>query len=68
MNRPTTTPEPLLIGRDAACRVLDIGRRKLWELTNRGLIPHVRVGRAIRYSPESLRRWIAAQEKGGQRG
>lgn len=61
------TAEPLLVGRDEAGRLLGIGRRKLWELTNRGAIPHVRVGRAVRYSPESLRRWVAAQEKGGPR-
>ncbi|QKK09294.1 MAG: helix-turn-helix domain-containing protein [Planctomycetota bacterium] len=62
-----TTTTPMLIGRDEACRVLGIGRRKLWELTNRGVIPHVRIDRAIRYSPDSLRRWIAAQEQGGAR-
>lgn len=61
------TPAPLLVGRDEACRLLGIGRRKLWELTNRGVIPHIRVDRAVRYSPDSLRRWVAAQEKGGLR-
>lgn len=63
---PAST-EPLLIGRDEACRMLGLGRRKLWELTNRGVIPHVRIDRAVRYSPDSLRRWIAAQEQGGAR-
>lgn len=67
MAADTRPAEPLLVGRDEACRLLCIGRRLLWELTNRGEVPHIRCGRAVRYSPESLRRWVAAQEKGGQR-
>ena len=54
-----------LRAKDAAL-ALAIGERKLWELTNRNLIPHVRIGKAIVYPVELLRQWLAEQAiKGG---
>ena len=50
---------PLLIDASAAADLLSIGRRKLWELTNRGAIPSRRIGRAVRYSVADLRDWVA---------
>ena len=44
---PVTNSTQLLKAPEAA-RLLAIGTRKLWELTNRGEIPHVRIGRAVR--------------------
>jgi excisionase family DNA binding protein len=41
-----------------ACQILGIGRRKLWELTNRGEIVCVRIGRAVRYDPRDLQAFI----------
>lgn len=62
---PTTTqPDLLLRPRDAA-RALAISERTLWELTRRGSIPCVRVGRAVRYSPLDLKAWIEAQKRPG---
>ncbi len=54
----------LLRPRDAA-RALAISERKLWDLTVRNLIPCVRIGRAVRYSPLDLQTWIEAQKRGG---
>lgn len=54
---PTITPPQLLRPSDAA-RVLAISPRKLWELTNRGELPAVRIGRAVRYDPCDLTAWI----------
>ena len=31
-----------------ACQALGIGQRLLWSLTNRGVIPHVKLGKACR--------------------
>ena len=50
---------PLLKAPEAARR-LAISVRKLWELTNRGAIRCVRIGRAVRYDPADLRRWVDA--------
>ena len=47
--------------------VLSISARKLWELTNRGEIPHVRVGRSVRYDPADLQAWIERHKHKGQR-
>ena len=44
-----------------AAKALGIGERKLWELTNRRLIPHVRLGRAIVYPIEQLREHLARE-------
>jgi excisionase family DNA binding protein len=41
-----------------AAKSLRISQRKLWGLTKRGLIPAVRIGRAVRYSPVDLRDYI----------
>lgn len=57
---------PLLLTAPQAAKALAISERKLWELTNRRLIPCVRIGRAVRYSLADLQAWIARQ-KGGTR-
>jgi excisionase family DNA binding protein len=54
--------EPLLLTAREAARSLAISERKLWELTKRKLIPCVRIGRAVRYSPLDLQAWIEAQK------
>ena len=33
---------------------------RLYELTRSGGVPHVRLGRAVRYDPEAVASWIAA--------
>lgn len=51
-----------------AAKALGIGERLLWSLTNRGLIPHLRLGKAILYPVDELRRYLAEQAaKGGRR-
>jgi excisionase family DNA binding protein len=42
--------------------MLAIGERTLWELTRRGVIPCVRIGRAVRCSPLDLEAWIEARK------
>jgi excisionase family DNA binding protein len=63
---PGTTPLLALRPKDAA-RVLGIGERKLWELTNRRMIPHLRLGKAIVYPIADLERWLAEQAAKGMR-
>ena len=62
------TPRLALRPKDAT-KALGIGPRLLWSMTNRGEIPHVRIGRAVVYPVDELRRWLSeqAQMKGGRR-
>jgi excisionase family DNA binding protein len=57
---------PLLVNAREASRLLAISPRKLWELTNRGEIPCVRFGGAVRYRPQSLTAWVSRREKKGK--
>ena len=61
---PVTNSNQLLKAPEAA-RLLASGTRKLWELTNRGEIPHVRIGRAVRYDGCDLEAWIEKQKRCG---
>ena len=56
-NVPVTNRTQLLKAPEAA-RLLAIGTRKLWELTNSKRIPCVRIDRAVRYRLSDLERWI----------
>ena len=56
----------LLKPRDAAA-TLAISERSLWDLTNRGDLPSVHIGRSVRYDPADLAAWIERQKgRGGQ--
>lgn len=52
----------LLTAKEAA-EVLAISTRTLWTMTNAGEIPCVRIGRAVRYDPEDLSRWIQKKKR-----
>jgi len=56
-------PRLALRAKDAAW-ALGIGERLLWSLTNRGEIPHVRLGRTVLYPVDELRRWLSDQATG----
>ena len=60
----SASPVLLLTARDAA-RALAISPRSLWSYTASGEIPHVRIGRSVRYPLNGLQRWIDHQKKGG---
>ncbi len=53
---------PLLVSTKHAAQMLSISERSLWTWTHRGDIPHVRVGRTIRYSVDTLNRWIQTRQ------
>jgi predicted DNA-binding transcriptional regulator AlpA len=62
---PPAISSPLLLTAREAARALAISERTLWGLTApRGPIRPVRVGRAIRYAPAELQRWIDSQQGG----
>ncbi len=58
MSLPPNDSLPLALRAGDAAKALGISERKLWELTNRSLIPHMRVGRSVVYPVSSLRAWL----------
>lgn len=64
---PGETTRLALRPREAA-RALGIGERLLWSMTNRGEIPHARIGRAVVYPVAELQCWLAKQAAKGGRG
>ncbi|MEX2169673.1 MAG: helix-turn-helix domain-containing protein [Pirellulales bacterium] len=65
MESPILNPSLLLSPRDTA-KALSISTRTLWSLTAAGQIPHLKVGRLVRYRPESVRAWLADRERTGR--
>ena len=55
--------DPLLLNSEEASAALRISPRKLWELTNSGEVPSIRIGRALRYPLADLKAWIEAKKK-----
>lgn len=60
-------PPVLALRPREAARSLGIGERLLWAWTNEGLIPHLRIGKAVVYPVDALRQWLSEQAaKGGR--
>ena len=55
-------PQTLLLKPVDAATTLSISPRTLWALTDRGQIPCIRIGRAVRYDPRDLTAWIARKK------
>ena len=53
-----TRREPLLVTSREAARMLAVSERTLWGLADRGEIPRIRIGRAVRYDVRDLDAWI----------
>jgi len=66
MQSSPSKPALLLTPREAA-KALAISPRKLWAMTASGEIPHVRLGRCVRYPVDDLREWIDATKQGTKR-
>ena len=56
----------LLLTPRQAAEALQISERKLWGMKAAGEIPHVLLGRSVRYDPRDLQRCIDEQKKEGQ--
>lgn len=44
----------------AVAEILAVPQHRVYELTRRGVLPHVRIGRQVRYPQDRLRDWIEA--------
>ncbi len=51
-----------------AAKALGISERLLWEWTDKGVVPHVRLGKAILYPVDSLRDWLRRQAQAAEEG
>jgi excisionase family DNA binding protein len=54
----STTFEPALIKIEPACRYLDVGRSKLYELIREGKLDAVKIGKSARVTTTSLKRFV----------
>jgi excisionase family DNA binding protein len=63
MNSTFATTKQLYTEREAA-KWLGVCVRTLWAIRASGEIPHVRLGRAIRYDVDDLRAYVARNKKG----
>jgi hypothetical protein len=53
-------PSALLIDAPDACKLLCLGERRLWSLSNCRAIPSYKIGKSRRYCPNQLRAWVKA--------
>ena len=68
MQTDTRVPDrQLLLTPRQAAQTLQISERKLWGMKASGEIPHVLLGRSVRYPRADLQQWIDERKKGGQR-
>lgn len=63
MPEPQLLAEPLLDASEAA-RLLKVPRSTLYELVRSRELPHVKVGRALRFTRADLAIWIADNSYG----
>ena len=54
----STTFEPALMKIEPACRYLDVGRSKLYELIREGNLEAVKIGKSARVTTASLKRFV----------
>lgn len=67
----TTTARPLssrMLRVAAVAGMLDLPEKRVYELVRAGVLPHVRVGRSIRFNADTLTAWIQAGGSGYAEG
>lgn len=50
-----------------AAAILDVPKTWVLEQARRGQIPHIRLGRYVRFEPDELRAWWRSQRRGPAR-
>ena len=63
-NNQTSKDVKLLLTIQEAAEALGISERKLWGMTDSREIPHVRLGRCLRYPVRELEQWINEHMEG----
>ena len=62
MKAEPQTPCLAMRAREAA-KALGISERLLWDWTDRGVVPHIRLGKAVLYPVDALREWLQRDAK-----
>lgn len=55
-----STDAPTMLNAGEVAERLGVRKHRVYELTRRDMIPHVRIGRQLRYDPAALEEWIRA--------
>ena len=59
MDERTQAEVAPLVGVGPVAAYLDVSPAQVYQACRDGLLPHVRLGRRIRFSPESIMEWVA---------
>jgi excisionase family DNA binding protein len=59
---PHPSPIRLLTAREVA-RILRVSRRSVYQLARRGEIPHVRIGRFVRFRADEIDAWTRSADR-----
>ncbi len=54
-----------LLTTEQAAKILTISPRHLWDLTKRGVLPAIKIGRSVRYARVDIDAFIAARRTKG---
>lgn len=54
-----------LLTTEQAAKILTISPRHLWDLTKRGALPAIKIGRSVRYARADIDAFIAARRTKG---
>ena len=65
-SNPSKEKPRLLLNLPEAAAALAISERKLWGMTANHEIPHIRLGRCLRYPVSDLMLWIDEHKEGGE--
>ncbi len=58
MKPQNRSPDPVLLKPKEAAALLSVSERSLWTLMRNGEIPHIRIGKSVRYYISDLKEWI----------
>ena len=64
MYQAPTTDRPRMLRVAEVAKRLDLPEKRLYILAREGIIPHVRLGRSIRFNEAEIEDWITAGGKG----
>lgn len=62
-NDRTPAADAILVTIDSAAALLSLSARTVWGMANRGELPFVRIGRALRFRRVDLEKWAAENAK-----
>jgi excisionase family DNA binding protein len=55
-----TPPFPSLLNVAQIAELLDLSPQRVYQLAKVGTIPSVRIGRTLRFEPDTIKRWLQA--------